>query len=212
MKITKTYLAVAMSCACGAATITHADVLGAYLELESPNVYNLYAAMSADTIVFNADLGDTTIDLPPAGVNNGLFSEQGAILFSGDPFASTSPDSWLSIGDVSSPGSLQFGRPMSVDPFGTGSMADAAWFVIDGVAAEFRPNQWSDYALQLGHFVVEDGALLGGFAGGLPSRIYIGWEDDDGVAEFGVFNIPTPAALSLLLCSAFCSRRRRRMR
>ena len=213
MRETKLYLAGAVI-AWGAGQAS-ADVIGTFWELEAPNVYNLYAAMSSDTIVFNADLGDTTINLPPKGVNTGLFSSMGSIIFSGDPYGSSSPDSWLGIGNVSNPTDLDFARLLTVDPFGTGSMADAAWFVIGGVPAQFHLNDLSDYALQLGHFVVDDGAFIGGMAGGIQSRIFIGWEDMDGVAEFGVFNvalIPTPASIALLMVGGLAHSRRRRPR
>lgn len=206
MKITRMYLFVAAASA-WCSSEASAGVIGMFFEVEAPNVYNLYAAMSADTVVFNADLGDGTIDLPPDGVNTGLFSSMGEVIFSGDPFCSTSPDSCLMIGGVDP----MFARPFTVTPFGTGSMADAAWFVIGGVPAQLHPNDFSDYALQLGHFVVEDGARLAG--GGIQSRIYLGWEDIDGVAEFGVFTIiPAPGSIALLALAVIphlCRTRRR---
>lgn len=176
-----------------------ADVLATFweTELDAPpgvDVYDLFASVTAETLVLNADLGDDTIDLPPDGVNTGLFSAMGAIL----------DDSFVTLGgeDVS------FARPFTITPSGSGSLADAAWFVIGGVPPEFHPNDYSSYALWLGRFVVDKHALLGGDIGGpggdIQSRIFVGWTDDFGVG-FGVFNIPhipAPASLAVLLVGA----------
>ena len=88
------------------------------------------------------------------------------------------------------------------------SLADASWFVIGGVPPEFHPNDDSNYALWVGHFVVDKNARLGGDIGGpdgdIQSRIFVGWTDDLGFG-FGVFNIPlipAPASLAVLLVGA----------
>jgi hypothetical protein len=176
-----------------------ADVFGVFWELESPTTYNLFATMSSDTVVLTADLGDTTIDLPPDGVNTGLFSSMGHIILA---------QSFLTIGAVNP----SFARRFMVTDFGVdGSRADAAWYVIGGVLAQPHQGSPSGHALRLAHVVIDDGALLGGLAGGIQSRIYIGWEDLDGIAEEGVFNIvPAPPAVALLALGVIPHARRRR--
>ena len=199
MRTTKLFVLASALAVCAAGEV-RADISGIFWE-RSGNVWDLYAAMTSDTSILNADLGDVTITEPPDGVNTGLYSTMGAMIFA---------DSYLTIGGVDA----SFARPFTITPSRTGSFADAAWFVVGGVMAQFHPNDYSDYALQLGHFVAESGAMLsddmGGPLGDIQSRIYIGWEDMNGV-DFGVFNIPAPASAFLLaLIGVAPSRRRRR--
>ena len=198
MKTTKLFVLAAALAVCAAGEV-RADISGIFWE-RSGNVWDLYAAMTPDTSILNADLGDVTITEPPDGVNTGLYSTKGAIIFA---------DSYLTIGGVDP----SFARLFTITPSCNGSYVDAAWFVIGGVMAQFHPNDYSDYALQLGHFVAESGAMLSDGMGGpnsdIESRIFIGWEDTNGVG-FGVFNIPGPASAFLLALGGVSQMRRRR--
>jgi hypothetical protein len=207
MKLSQVCLLGAVVVACAAMEV-QGEVVGMFWQEEGPNVWNLYAAVTDtdDTFVLSADLGDDGIDLPPDGVNNGLYSDTGAIF---DP-----PQSLLTIGGVTP----TFARPFTITPSGSGSYADASWFVTDGVAGEFLPdigNPYTDFALWLGHFEVEDGAFLGGDMGGplgdIQSRVFIGWENSQNQPGFGVFNIyrtPAPGSLALLALAGLLRRRR----
>ena len=162
--------------------------------------WDLYASVTEDTTVLNADLGDEQIDLPPDGVNTGLFSNGGAILGS----------SFVTLGGAN----VQFARALTITPSGSGSMVDAAWFFALGVDPEFDAED--GYRVWLGRFFVNEGVVLGGALGGpdrdIQSRIFIGWEDDAG-AGLGVYDIPrapAPGAVSLLALLALTSRRGRR--
>ena len=198
MRTTKLFVLASALAACAAGEV-RAGVIGIFWE-RSDDVWDLYAAMTPDTKILNADLGDVTITEPPDGVNTGLYSTMGAMIFA---------DSYLTIGGVAP----SFARPFTITPSGTGSYADAAWFVVGGVMAQFHVNVYSDYALQLGHFVAESGAMLsddmGGPLGDIQSRIYLGWQDTNGVA-FGVFNVPAPASAFLLAIGGVSQMRRRR--
>ena len=199
MKTTKLFVLAAALAVCAAGEV-RADVISMFWD-RSGDVWDLYAAITEDTSILNADLGDVTIDLLPDGVNTGLYSTMGAMIFA---------DSYLTIGGVNP----SFARPFTITASGTGSFADAAWFVVGGVMAMFHPNDYSDYALQLGHFVAESGAMLsddmGGPLGDIHSRIYIGWQDDNNEVASGVYNIPAPAAAFLLALGGVSQMRRRR--
>lgn len=139
--------------------------------------WELYANATVDTVALNADLGDQNINLPPGGVNTGLFSSNGSILGS----------STLSLGvEV-----VSFPRALTITPSGTGSVLDAAWYAQFGSAAVFDPVE--GYRVFLGEFFIDPGATLGGAFGGpganTQSRIYIGWIDDLGI-DIAVFDIP----------------------
>ncbi len=141
--------------------------------------WDLYANVSEDTIVLNADLGDVNIDLLPDGINTGLYSTNGSINVKG---------SFLALGEeeITAP------RDLSIIPSASGSFADAAWFAQNGAIPVFDPE--TGYRVWLGRFLVEPGADLGGPFGGpgsdTQSRIYVGWVDDNGVG-IGVFDIPS---------------------
>ncbi|MCH8823569.1 MAG: hypothetical protein IH984_08690 [Planctomycetes bacterium] len=139
--------------------------------------WDLYANVSQDTIVLNADLGDVNIDLLPDGINAGLFSTNGIILIG----------SFLALGDEA----IDFARILTITPSGTGSLVDASWYALNGATPEFDPE--TGYRVWLGRFFVEPGASLGGASGGpnsdTQSRVYIGWVDDNGIGV-GVFDIP----------------------
>ena len=64
--------------------------------------WDLYANVSQDTIVLNADLGDVNIDLLPDGSNTGLFSTNGDIV----------KGSFVALGDEI----IVFARPLSITP------------------------------------------------------------------------------------------------
>ena len=148
MKTTRLFAVATAIAACAAGEV-RADIIGMFWE-RSDDVWDLYAAMTMDTSILNADMVDFTITLPPDGLNTGLYSTTGGI---------TSGDSYVTIGGVAP----SFARLLS----GTGSYADASWFVIGGVVAQLHPNMYSDYALQLGHFVAEAGTTLSDGMGGL---------------------------------------------
>lgn len=138
--------------------------------------WELYANATVDTVVNIADLGDQTINLPPGGLNTGLFSSNGSILGS----------STLALGSEI----VFFPRAFTITPSGTGSLADASWYAQPGSAAVFDPD--AGYRIYLGEFFIDPGATLGGAFGGkggaTQSRIFIGWVDDLGI-DFAVFNI-----------------------
>ena len=196
---------------------SHAEVVGIFWEKEELppmslyTIWNLYAAVdTAQTFVSTADLGDLGVG------STGLFSTMGfSIIYSGDPFCSTSLDSCLTIGSVDP----TFARDFTVTPSGTGGVADAAWFVTVDVFPILLSNDFSSYATQLGHFVVDPGApldVLGGPMGGpngdIQSRIFVGWTDATGVG-FGLFDIPitpAPASFAVLVLGGMSQSRRRR--
>lgn len=135
--------------------------------------WELYANCTSDTIVLNADLGDENINLPPGGINTGLFSTNGSILGS----------STLALGDEV----ISFPRAFTITPLGSGSLADAAWYTQLGAAAVFDATE--GYRVYLGEFFIAPGATLGGLGKGTQSRLYIGWVDNLGI-DIGVFDIP----------------------
>lgn len=139
--------------------------------------WELYANATVDTVVLNADLGDQNINLPPGGVNTGLYSSNGDILGS----------STLALGTEL----VSFARGVTITPSGSGSLLDAAWYAPFGAPAVFDPIE--GYRIFLGEFFIDPGATLGGDTGGkggtTQSRIYIGWIDDIGI-DIGVFDIP----------------------
>lgn len=193
-------LLAVVACAAGE---SHASVVGMFWEEEVPNtnIWNLYAAVdSAQTFVLTADLGDLGVG------STGLFSTMGAII---------SAESFVTIGSVNP----SFARAFAVTPSGSGSMLDAAWFVTVDVFPILLPNEFSAFATQLGHFVLDPGApgaFLGGNMGGpnsdIQSRMFVGWQDVNGVG-FGLFDIsmtPTPGSILLLALGAIFSTRRRR--
>lgn len=146
--------------------------------------WELYANVTVDTVVLNADVGDQNINLPPNGVNTGLFSSNGNILGS----------STLALGAEA----VSFPRALTITPSGTGSLLDAAWYAQFGAPAVFDPD--AGYRVYLGEIFIAPGATLGGAFGGkggaTQSRIYIGWIDDLGI-DIGVFDIPE-ACVSLV--------------
>ncbi|MEE8154918.1 MAG: hypothetical protein V3T53_08135, partial [Phycisphaerales bacterium] len=71
--------AVLASLGIAAPTIAGGGVLDVFWELDGSG-WDLFASVTADTVIFNADLGDENINLPPGGVNTGLFSTNGNIL------------------------------------------------------------------------------------------------------------------------------------
>lgn len=172
------------------ACVAQAGVLDVVLESKGAGAFDLHALVSPDTTVKNADLGDRTLDLPPNGVNTGLYSFDGAILAAE-----------LKIGS----GPVSFARALSIQPSGTGSLVDAAWFSTVGSGPDADSRVW------LGHFVVESGATLGSpLRGILESRIFVGWTDSAGTG-FGVFTIvPTPGTTAGFVLAAMCLGRRRR--
>ncbi len=180
------------------------DVVGIFWE-GSNTEWDVFAALTADTVLLAADMGDVGLDEPPDGVNNGLYSSIGQIIAQG---------SFVTFGGV--PPFLL--RSLTINPSGTGSLADAAWFAIGGVPAQPHPNDFSTHALQLGHFVVEPDTFIGGLGGpnlDVQSSIHLGWTDIDGPPESGVFNIPQvpgPASVGLLALGLVGHGRRRRHR
>ena len=72
-------LVVLASLCITAQTIAGGGVLDVFWELNGGG-WDLYAGVTADTVILNADLGDQNIDLPPGGINTGLFSTNGDIL------------------------------------------------------------------------------------------------------------------------------------
>ncbi len=160
-----------------AAPVSLAGVMNVFWE-QNGSGWDLFASVTADTIVYNADLGDETINLPPANApNTGLFSTNGAIL----------DTSFLALGDET----VQIAREFTISPSGTGSLADASWYATNGAVPEFDPD--TGYRIWLGRFFIEEGATLGGAFGGpnadTQSRIYIGSLDDNGIG-LNVFEIP----------------------
>ncbi len=180
------------------------DVVGIFWE-GSNTEWDVFAALTADTVLLTGDMGDVGLNEPPDGVNNGLYSSMGQII---------AQESFMTFGGVP-PIPI---RLLTITPSGTGSLADAAGFVIGGVLAQPHPNDFSFYALQLGHFVVDSDTFIGGLGGpnlDVQSRIHLGWTDVDGVAESGVFNIPRipgPASVGLLALGLVGHSRRRRHR
>ncbi len=191
------------------ASTAHGGIIGTQWLRVGPSEVWLYALAEENTVLLNADLGDTNIDQAPDGVNNGLYSTDGAVLNS----------SSLTIEPRD--GSLFAPRPLSITPSGSGSHLDAAWFTDDPSFAAFvdfgsGPTQAFLLArIDLEFNTTTIGGPNGGPTGDIQSRIYIGWTDEflRGTAQFGVFDIPEipapPTALIAAPLIAASSRRRR---
>jgi len=181
------------------------QVLGVEWRTNSLTSFDLFAEVAPGTTVLNADVGDETIDMPPGGVNHGLFSSGGDIL----------PTSGVALGQFGS-GEVAFAREASITEVGDGSLFDASWFVVGGVAGEqVDVDSGSILGVMLGTFDVEPGATLGGLGGldgSLQSRIFFTWTSDQGTGSgvFDIAQVPAPGSAALLALAGLTMARRRR--
>ncbi len=173
--------------------------------LNAPQVFNLYANVTADVRITNADLGNTNINELPGGINNGLYSTSNPLSL---PSAFTPK-----LGNES----IFILRQPAITFSGTGSHLDASWMFAAGATPEINPL--GGHRILLGAFQVNPGTTLGGPNGGpsnnTQSRIFLGWAV--GTNGFGgVFDIPTitaipaPSPLAALALATLTTRKRKR--
>ena len=178
-----TTLIVSISAALAAASNLYAGIIGTHWKKIGPDTWELYAEMQPGYRLSNADLGDTGINQPPAGINHGLFVSDGA-------FTSVT----LYIGN--SPGAPA--RSPSTTTVLDGENLNAAWFVIGGVFGSTIEGTTGGTILGVRVLTVgiTPGARLGGTSpdGVTPSTILL--FGNNGTASgttSGVFNIaPIP--------------------
>lgn len=176
--------------------------------------FDLFALVdSASTSLINVDAGDTTISLPPGGLNTGIYSQGGRIRLFGTTQWPTTPGPAVAAFDAGIAWSTYFAvgalandftstqilvlRGRTITDAGTGSLLDGSWADAPGDGATNTPallDAMSGLAVRIARVSVESGAVrLGGpvLVGNstVQSRMYVGWTDAAGIG-FGVFNVP----------------------
>lgn len=186
MPMTNSYkatLIVSLCATLGAVPNLSAGIIGTHWKKVGPDTWELYAELQPGYRLTNADLGDTGINQPPAGINQGLFVSDGA-------FTSIT----LHIGN----GAGIPVRPPTTTPILDGEQLDAAWFVIGGVFGSTIEGTTGGTILGVRVLTVQvtPGSEPGGTSpdGITPSTIFLfGNDGTAGGTTSGVFNIvPIP--------------------
>ena len=179
--------------------------------------FDLYAVTdTTTTIVLNADSGDASINLPPAGPNTGISSLGGRIVLVGSTQWPSTPgpnvlaaDPGIEWSTTCALGTLVndfaltqiiFLRPRTILDQGSGSRFTAAWADSLGDSAQPTPAPLpgGGQGVRVARVSVQSSATrLGGVVNIMgvdtQSRIYVGWTDL-GVVGFGVFDVPNAIA------------------